>query len=478
MKELDNLKIGVTKLVEDLNSKKTRYQTIVDQEAKYKNHPQLSANDLEGILTFIQGNLQNGAWDAALKQQGGLRIPKNEQGGAPKRTLSIITLPNGEFSIIIETKSKLIDQKILDVDPNYKKPHGAVKHGTPCMLLWPRTIDKPNKKWWSSVVEKEAAFEEVRIEAAVSMQDNPYILNTIAGLPYVSVKHKDKRLPLYGEIAESGDFENFIKQVHPDPKTIDRIVYSFLLGVEYLHEKNILHRDIKPANIIVAKDDFGEPFGKVMDFGESMKDRTRISGDPNFFSPEAANIFFNKKPDRYPIICKDAVCDFLYHDEITHNPSPPPFLASEADDVWSIGAMMLSLYSDVGIINKDVVKHLLKDEKAYAKLLEKLEKEPNEFDKMYYVVVNCLRINPIERLTVKQILENLPNQQMLKHFRNVLDKMQENENKPHRKSLLFSSNEAASSYEATSSNPKQELEVESKPVSIQQKTKGINPHGK
>jgi hypothetical protein len=453
MKELDNLKTGISKLVTELNKKEARYQTIVDQEGTYKIHSQLSANDLKEIVSFIQDNLEKGNWDALLQQQGGLRVPKNQQGGAPKRTLSIITLPNNEFSILIETKSKLIDKKIADVEPIYKKPHGAVKHGTPCMLLWPRTIDKPNKKWWSGVVDKEAAFEEVKVEANVSMQDNPYIQNAIVGQPYESPKHKDKRLPLYGEIAEEGDFEKFLEKENPSRKTIDNIVYSFLLGIEHLHEQNILHRDIKPANIIVAKDDHGKHYGKAMDFGESMKDRTRISGDPNFFSPEAATLFFNKKPDRYSIVCKNAVCDLLYHTEITNNPNPPPFLATEADDVWSIGAMMLSLYSDIGIINKDRVKQLLTDKNAYGQLEKMIaQKGSNEVDKMYYVIVNCLRINPKERFTVNQIVENLPNQTLVKHFRNEIDRTHDKENIPKRKSLVFSEPDASTRKEVKVKN--------------------------
>ncbi len=424
MSALERLKNGIYLLSEDLDSQPSRYQTIINQEAEYKAAEQISAVDLKSIMTFIKSQLKDGVWDEELTHNKSMRIPKGENGNHPKRSLSIITLPNGEFSIIVETKSKLHDnKKIVDLDPTYKKPHGAVKHGTPCMLLWPRKVDVPNKKWWSSVVDKEAAFEEVLVEANVSMQNNPYIQNAIVGPIYHSASHQDKRLSLYGEIAESGDFDEFLKQQKPKLEDMERIVYSFLLGIEHLHQSNILHRDIKPVNILVDKDEQGHYYGKVMDFGESKKDRTKISGDPKFFSPEAAAVFFNKKPDKYNILCKDAVCDFLYNERITTQP-PVNFHASGADDIWSIGAMMLNLYSDYGIIDKATVKKMLNDipSQDYDLLKMKIaENNAIDADKILYIVVNCLWYNLSDRFTISQIIDNLPNTQLIDEFRSRLD---------------------------------------------------------
>lgn len=45
--------------------------------------------------------------------------------------------------------------------------------------------------------------------------------------------------------------------------------YQILLGVQALHQNNVLHRDIKPANIFIKEED-GELVYKIGDFGQSI----------------------------------------------------------------------------------------------------------------------------------------------------------------------------------------------------------------
>ena len=45
-----------------------------------------------------------------------------------------------------------------------------------------------------------------------------------------------------------------------------------LIGLQYLHSKNITHRDLKPENILVDKLIFGDHILVIGDFGVSKSD--------------------------------------------------------------------------------------------------------------------------------------------------------------------------------------------------------------
>ncbi|XP_065673216.1 uncharacterized protein LOC136090459 isoform X2 [Hydra vulgaris] len=63
---------------------------------------------------------------------------------------------------------------------------------------------------------------------------------------------------LYDEISNKGVF---------DEKTASEKSFQILVGLEYLHNKNIVHRDIKSANILL--DLYGNC--KLADFGISKQ---------------------------------------------------------------------------------------------------------------------------------------------------------------------------------------------------------------
>ena len=64
------------------------------------------------------------------------------------------------------------------------------------------------------------------------------------------------------------------------------IIACIILGLEYLHSKNIIHRDIKPENLVM--DQHG--YVHITDMGiakfhkQDLKDDT--SGTPGYMAPE------------------------------------------------------------------------------------------------------------------------------------------------------------------------------------------------
>ncbi|KAJ2801701.1 hypothetical protein H4R20_003577 [Coemansia guatemalensis] len=72
------------------------------------------------------------------------------------------------------------------------------------------------------------------------------------------------------------------------PAQAHKYFVESLLGLEYLHENNIIHRDIKPDNLLLTRDNTL----KIADFGESTmvarhEDKvTGSTGSPAFMAPE------------------------------------------------------------------------------------------------------------------------------------------------------------------------------------------------
>ena len=68
-------------------------------------------------------------------------------------------------------------------------------------------------------------------------------------------------------------------------------------GIENAHRGGVVHRDLKPSNIVVTRDQHGEPFVKVLDFGVAklkgqetgrldITHAGRVVGTPRYMSPE------------------------------------------------------------------------------------------------------------------------------------------------------------------------------------------------
>jgi serine/threonine protein kinase len=99
------------------------------------------------------------------------------------------------------------------------------------------------------------------------------------------------------EYLDAGDIAAYLKK-HPGYR--DRMLMDVLLGLQYLHRKDIIHRDIKPNNILVKETDEG-PVAKICDFGiskTSMSSTTRSSnlmGTISYMAPEQFN------PQRYGV---------------------------------------------------------------------------------------------------------------------------------------------------------------------------------
>lgn len=130
--------------------------------------------------------------------------------------------------------------------------------------------------------EVESLMSEKRIFEVINSMRHPFLVNLFACF------QTQEHVIFVMEYACGGDL---MMHIHTDVFTEPRTVFyagCVVLGLQYLHEHNIVYRDLKLDNLLLDK----EGFLKIADFGlckENMgyNDRTStFCGTPEFLAPE------------------------------------------------------------------------------------------------------------------------------------------------------------------------------------------------
>lgn len=76
-------------------------------------------------------------------------------------------------------------------------------------------------------------------------------------------------------------------------KQAAKILHQVLLGLNYMHKKNIVHRDIKPENLLLESRDLANLNIKITDFGfakcydpSNFEGLDDVLGSPLYMAPE------------------------------------------------------------------------------------------------------------------------------------------------------------------------------------------------
>lgn len=99
------------------------------------------------------------------------------------------------------------------------------------------------------------------------------------------------------------DFYDILYKHEFNPSLYKKIIVQLLLGLEFIHAKNIIHRDIKPSNILYSQGQV-----KYCDFGLSKHHNIQNPNTPKvvtswYRSPEAFSGNYDKKADVWSLGC-------------------------------------------------------------------------------------------------------------------------------------------------------------------------------
>lgn len=148
--------------------------------------------------------------------------------------------------------------------------------------------------------DKQSILNELKLLACHKSQ---YIIKLIDA--YVTSNH----IHLITEYAERGDLAKMIKRLRSKNRyliedTVKKYLFQICLGIQYLHNNNVIHRDIKTANIFLTRDNDI----KLGDVGivKILKSTNNYAytniGTPYYMSPELyKNRRYNSKTDIWSI---------------------------------------------------------------------------------------------------------------------------------------------------------------------------------
>lgn len=232
-----------------------------------------------------------------LPVDSALRLHKTKTGFA--RTLTVLREPNGEYRLILETKSKLRDgRKTYDLlespdDPEKKLGVcGTYKCGKSAWRIddleeWFNNVTRLNMK------DLEYDLSCVKEEAQLSQKYNSaYFCRQILGPRYRSVNYPNQeKISMYSKKGTPLDKlidQGITRQLSLNQQKI--LIKNILLGLKELHNDGKVYQDLKPNNIIV----YSGFYPKLNDFG-LVEDKRPLAAK-EYQSPEMA-YYYSHFPD-------------------------------------------------------------------------------------------------------------------------------------------------------------------------------------
>lgn len=209
-------------------------------------------------------------------------------------------------------------------------------------------------------VFKEMATNEYNIHSSIF---HPFIIEFYGRIQYGKVFYYSL------EYASSGNLSEIIQNQTYDEERIIKFMIHILLGLQYLHELNIIHSDLTPGNVFVSKDDDA----KLGDFGISKFLKKKESYTTNEFSTVKYS-----SPERL---------------------SGKKYNSKE--DVWGLGCIVYEMCSKVPPFchyDQEQIRAQIQNEQP--------KPIPSGFSKELKLIVDLmLEKNPDKRYSVKQLLE-------------------------------------------------------------------------
>eukprot|EP00118_Oscarella_pearsei_P013783 m.113889 g.113889 ORF g.113889 m.113889 type:complete len:2831 (+) comp37468_c0_seq2:47-8539(+) len=250
-----------------------------------------------------------------------------------------------------------------------------------------RCIEKKTGTGYAAKIFKKRPSVEEMVKSEIT------ILNHLKHSRVIGFYKAFKTSRSYAVILElvDGDqlFEYVVKKDVLSEQKVAAHIKELLLGVEFIHQKNILHLDIKPENVMVSLDK-EVPFVKLVDFGSACKmtKQTKVpdpSGPTEFFAPE--------------VVQGRSVCS--------------------ATDLWSVGAVLYTLVIGTSPFHGENM------EETTAKVLRvECSYEGGAWDALSSLVKDFIKGLLVELESRRMTVQECLNHKWLEdstHFRRMLD---------------------------------------------------------
>ena len=215
-----------------------------------------------------------------------------------------------------------------------------------------------------SLKEKELALNEIRILYSL---DHPNIISYIDSF----FDEESKTLNTIMEYAENGDLKKKIsslkqKKYHFTENQIWKFIIQILLGMNYLHDNNIIHRDLKSENMFITKKG-------ILKIGDLNISKFSLNG-------------LARTQTGTPYYCSPEIWDDHAYDK--------------KSDVWSVGCIIYELCTlDLPFKGKDIKELALNIKKGY------YESISNYYSNDLQTLISyMLIVDPRKRFSSKQLI--------------------------------------------------------------------------
>ncbi|MGD9592409.1 MAG: protein kinase [Candidatus Berkiella sp.] len=269
----------------------------------------------------------------ALKPYESYRLDK--QDTKLPRTLTVLCDEHGDLKLIIETKSKLANNKKMEI----ANETGGFKIGKPA---W--QIDE-FQEYYNLVTKIKSDLKNQLLEEEVEKSQrltSKYINQTQLG-PIIQ-KGNIKKRSVYAKKAVS-DLEQFIQKNNLSAMQIKTLTHQLLQALKYMHDNNMVHQDLKSPNILVFNE---EPNGlqiKITDFGNASTHNADEEAMASFeyCSPEILSFYKMSDTTQHNYFFKDDK-----HECFAKSQLSPVALRSlgkphKANDIWAMGVLLFEL---------------------------------------------------------------------------------------------------------------------------------------
>ncbi|KDO27279.1 STE/STE11 protein kinase [Saprolegnia parasitica CBS 223.65] len=141
---------------------------------------------------------------------------------------------------------------------------------------------------------KEISYDDDSADEVIAIQQEVLVLRCLHHpniVKYMGSEYNEaaRTLYIFTEWVPGGSLEDNTKTFGCSEPVAQKYIYQILLGIDYLHSKNVVHYDIKPSNILI--DQHGGV--KLADFGasrllnaSSVAQGKSLRGTPYYMAPE------------------------------------------------------------------------------------------------------------------------------------------------------------------------------------------------